>query len=330
MSCALPNRKAHQVRTLFCLLLFLASCPHAVAQQSDLLLQNDEEADKLTVLLGDREFLTYQYAPEFALPHIWPLRSPSGKPLTEQKPDPYPHHRSLWIADRVRIGQHLDVDFYHCFKNYHQEGKPESGYKHFIRHKEFAALHSEANSATFTAKLQWIVNDSTPVIEETRTHRAVALDDGEYLLDMQWELRPASGRTDLVVVSDWVHYAWPYLRVHPQFSGENGGTITADNGNRGQSQTNNQYAKWVDYSNTVEGKTEGVAVFPFEQQTPFKWLTREYGTFGPRRPDQLSGKHFALKPDDPLKGHAAIFVHQGNAQTGRVAERYQQYVDGKL
>lgn len=318
------------MRSCFCLLPLLVMCHHVAAQHAELVLQRDDETGKLSVLSDDHELLTYQYASEFALPHIWPLRSPSGKLLTEQHPDPFPHHRSLWIADRIKIGSELDVDFYHCFKNFRQSGVPESGYKHFIRHEEFADAKADGQTATFTSRLRWIVNESTPVIHETRTHRVVALGNGEYLLDLQWELRPANDREDLTIVSDWVHYAWPYLRVHPQFSGENGGKILSDTGARGQSQTNDKYARWIDYSNTVEGKSEGVAVFPFTQSEPIKWLTREYGTFGPRRPDRLSGTRFALKPEQPLKGRAAIFVHQGDATAGRVAERYQQYLEGQL
>ena len=83
--------------------------------------------------------------------------------------------------------------------------------------------------------------------------------------------------------SDWVHYAWPYVRMDPAWSGTQGGVIDDDQGRRGQAATNEQYAEWIDYSNTVDGETDGVAVLLPPSDEPRKWLTREYGTFGPRR-----------------------------------------------
>ena len=88
-------------------------------------------------------------------------------------------------------------------------------------------------------------------------------------------------------------------------------------------------ARWIDYSNTIEGKAEGVAVFQRPDGQEHRWLTREYGTFGPRRPDSQSGKPFTLEKGDSITQRVAILVHLGDVKTGRVAERYQQYVKGK-
>ncbi len=291
-------------------------------------MQRDDDAGTLTVIADGREILAYQYGPTFALPHYWPVRSPSGKLLTVQHPDPYPHHRSLWIADNVQGPEGPAVDFYHCWKNYNQNDKPESGFRHFIRHQRFGQLNAADGRADIQAELSWIVNQTTPVLDEHRTLSVVALGNGEYLLDLAWELKASHG--DVKFLSDDVHYAWPYVRIHPQFSGENGGTITNDQGNTGQAGTNGIVAKWIDYSNTVEGDTEGLAVFIFPDGETHKWLTREYGTFGPRRADKLSGSKFLLKTGDSVKGRVGILVHRGDVQSGRVSQRYQQYIEGEL
>ena len=39
---------------------------------------------------------------------------------------------------------------------------------------------------------------------------------------------------------------------------------------------------------------------------------------------------FVLKKGESLKQHVGILVHSGNAKTGRVAERYQQFIAGKF
>lgn len=315
------------MRTLVCMALSAMSViAHAEAPQFEL--QRDDQAGQLRVMLDGREILAYRYGEQYALPHYWPVRSPSGKLLTEQHPDPFPHHRSVWIADKVKVGERPAVDFYHCWTNYRVDGDPTSGYRHYIRHQRFANVETTDRSATVEAQLHWVIDDAEPVIEDVRTLRVFALGDGEYLVDLAWELKAL--QNDVAFTSDWVHYAWPYVRIHPQFSGLQGGVICNDQGRQGEKGANAQYAKWIDYSNSIDGRAEGLAVFVYPDGQEHKWLTREYGAFGPRRPDQLSGTGFELKRGETLPGRVGILVHQGDVSTGRVAERYRQYVEGRL
>lgn len=126
------------------------------------------------------------------------------------------------------------------------------------------------------------------------------------------------------------HYAWPFLRLDPVWNGEHGGTITADSGATGEKATNMRPARWIDYSNTVEGRTEGLAVFQFPDGAVHRWLTREYGTFGPRRPDDRSGRPFTVRKGESLTQRAGVLAHAGDAVSGRVAERYEKHVRGGL
>jgi hypothetical protein len=130
-------------------------------------------------------------------------------------------------------------------------------------------------------------------------------------------------------VSDDVHYAWPYLRLETRWSGEGGGAITADTGATGQEATNMKTAKWIDYSKTVEGETAGVAIFQSPDGKDHRWLTREYGCFGPRRPDDRSGKPFTLKKGESITQRVGVLVHAGDLKSGRVADRYKKYIEGK-
>jgi hypothetical protein len=309
-------------------LLVVSACSRLHAESPRWSLQRDDQSGQLSASVDGREVLTYQYSPQYALPHYWPLRSPSGKLLTVQHPDPYPHHQSLWIADKIKTSAGDEVDFYHYWKNYKNRDDPTAGFRHFIRHLDFVALEANGATANVQTKLQWVINETTPVVEESRSLWLIGLSDGEYLLDLAWELKPAAA--SVTFTSDAVHYAWPYVRVHPQFSGQNGGVITNDRGNQGQSATDGKVARWIDYSNTVDGKTEGLAIFQCPDDAPHKWLTREYGCFGPRRPDDLSGTGFTLKSSESLTGRVGILVHRGNVSSGRVADRYRQYHNGTL
>jgi hypothetical protein len=71
-------------------------------------------------------------------------------------------------------------------------------------------------------------------------------------------------------------------------------------------------------------------VFQFPDGAEHQWLTREYGTFGPRRENARSGKEFTLKKDRSMIQRVGVLVHRGDVKSGRVAERYQLYAVGEL
>jgi hypothetical protein len=281
-------------------------------------LHRDDAAGRVTVAAEGREIVSWQFGTASTMPHWFPLKSPSGKDLLIQHPDPYPHHRAMWIADKVQLGDGPVVDFYHGLP---REAMP------CIRHVETGTPEVPFGAcAAVGARLQWIANGA-PVLDDERLMVLVPLADGEALIDLAWTLRAAHG--PVTFHSDWIHYAWPYLRVHPQFSAESGGTLVDDQGRTGQGGTNGRYANWIDCSNTVDGVTEGVAVFVPQDGQWRKWLTRDYGCFGPRRDDAQSGVKFTLEKGEELSGRVRIFVHRGDAVTGRVAERYREYVDAE-
>lgn len=284
-------------------------------------LQRDDAKHALAVVVDGKKALEYHYAPDEFLPYIHPLRSPSGKDLLVRLTRPYPHHRSFWIADTVQLAGHPAASFYH-----------DAYYKknHRIRHDRFLEAKVAGGAATLKMQLLWELGKKTPALKETRHLRLVPLGKGEYFIDLRFQVGADYG--DVRFVSDWVHYAWPYLRMHPQFSVQKGGKIVNSEGGVNQAGTNAKVAKWVDYSNTVDGATEGLAVFSHtENEHPHKWLTRNYGTFGPRRIDAKSGnRSFVLKQGERLTMRVGVLVHRGDVEGGRVAERYQQYIRGEL
>ena len=286
----------------------------------------DDDAGQLTVLIDGKEAFVYQYGPEVDLTHIWPLRSPSGKNMLTQQADPFPHHRAFWFADTVQLDGGRRARFYDALYTGADRRPP---FRDRIRHDAFSALEPGKVGA-YREKLVWTMDHDVPVLDERRDVRIVPLGKGEYLLDITFTLTAAHG--DVAFVSDAVHYAWPYLRINETFNGQHGGTITNDRGQTGQKETNMQPARWVDYSNTVDGMTEGLAVFqwPDADSQPRRWLTREYGTFGPRRPDAQSGKPFTVAEGKSLSQRVGVLVHRGDVETGRVAERYEQYVEGRM
>jgi len=315
---------------LIVLSTLLAALPAAVlAADSRVEFRRDDAKGGMAVLVDGREALVYQYAADLDMAHFYPVRSPGGKSMTVQHPNPYPHHRSFWFADKVRLADQRAVEFYAALYTGKDRQNPAPPFRDHIRHLEFIDGPAEKDQAEITMKLVWEMDDNKAVLDETRRMRVAALGEGEYFLDITFTLTAAHG--DVTFVSDAVHYAWPYVRMNPAFSVDGGGRMTNSEGGVNQQGTHNQPARWIDYSNTVEGETAGLAVFtaPDDPQ-PSRWLTRDYGTFGPRRPDARSGKPFTVAKGESIAQRIGVLVHRGDVQAGAVAERYQRYVDGNL
>ncbi len=310
-----------------------APLPSQAADDADTtrikLVKNDAQG-QMQVLIDGQEALVYQYGADRDLAHYYPVRSPSGKSMTVQKTDPYPHHRSFWFGDRVRLaGQERDASFYAPLYSQVDKKDPKSPFRDRVRHLEFLPEKVTGERAEIGMKLVWEMDQGKPVLDETRSMRIVALGQGEYFLDVTFKVTAAHG--DVEFTSDWVHYAWPYIRMNKEFSVQGGGTIINSAGGKNQQETNGKPADWVDYYNTIEDETEGLAFFSHpDNPRPHKWLTRDYGCFGPRRIDAKSGTRFTLKKGESLVRRVGVLVHRGDTQAAKVAERYKQYAQGDL
>ncbi len=292
-------------------------------------LRQDNQENQLQILIDGREAVVYRYGPTVDLVHYFPVRSPSGKLLTIQQTEPYPHHRSVWFADTVQLEGRRKVSFYNALYSRKDKTDPNSPFRDHIRHLEFLASRVNGNQAEISARLVWEMDDDVPVLDELRRMRIANLGGGQYLMDLKFTLTATYG--DVSFVSDDVHYAWPYVRIHPQFSGNEGGKLFNSEGGVGQAGTHNQPARWIDYSNTVDGVTEGLTIFSHsDNEHPHRWLTREYGTFGPRREDARSGKTFVLTKNQSLRQRVGILVHRGDVDTANIAQRYQEYLQDDL
>ncbi len=306
-----------------------SASPPEAAQPRRVQLKHDEQAGRLHILIDGREALVYRYGADVDLPHYYPVRSPSGKSMTVEHPQPYPHHRSFWFADKVRLAGQRAVNFYGAWYTSADRENPHAPFRDHIRHVAFLEPAGRADQPIVRARLIWEMDSDRPVLDELRTMRVVPLNDGEYFLDLVFTVTASYG--DVAFVSDAVHYAWPYVRMSTAFSVDRGGTITSSTGGKNQKGTHNKVAAWIDYTNTVDGQTEGLAILSHpSNEHPHRWLTRDYGCFGPRRPDAKSGKPFTLRRGESLSTRVGVLVHRGDVVGGKVAERYAAYAEGKL
>jgi len=301
--------------------------------------KDDKKASAQTVLIDGAEAFVYRYGDDLEVPYFYPVRSPSGKLMTleiadAKKKQSYPHHRSFWFTDKIQLAGQRDVNFYSAYYGRVDRKNPQSPFRDRIKPVKFLVPETSVEKGKSVArpgmKLVWQADRKPAYLDETRDMRIVALGKGEYFLDITFTVTASYG--DVRFTSDSVHYAWPYLRMHPQFSVSRGGKITNSEGGENQKGTHNKVAKWVDYSGAVGGVTEGLAIFSHpENDHPHKWLTRDYGCFGPRRIDKRSGnRKYVLKKGQSLKRRVGVLVHRGDVKGGEVSKRYEMYAGGKL
>lgn len=292
----------------------------------------DHPADgEMHIVVDGQDALVYQYRDGQDLVHFFPVQSPFGQSMTAQKAEPHPHHRSFWFVDQVKVDGSRPVNLYLALYSGSErsiDSKPP--YKDHVRHVAFKKGTAGNNQAELTAQLIWEFDGDKPVLDERRSMRVVALGENEWLLDITFTLTAEYG--DLEFVSDERHYGWPYVRMNSAFCVEGGGTITSSEGGVNQEGTDGKNARWVDYVNTVYGKTSGLAILAHPATGPEspKWLTRDYGCFGPRRDDEKSGKPFTLVKGDSISQRVGILVHRGDTKAGKVADRYAAFVAEEL
>src|SRR6266576_6358042 len=118
--------------------------------------KRDDAKGQLRILIGGKEALVYCYGNDVDLPHFYPVRSPSGKSMTVEQTEPYPHHRSFWFADTVQLAGQRQVSFYNAF--YSGTGDKQNPKPPFLDHIQrlaFTAQRGGNKDAELDLKLLW-------------------------------------------------------------------------------------------------------------------------------------------------------------------------------
>ena len=309
----------------------IVALPPCVAAESAIKFRRDDGRGEFWVDVDGAQAFCYRYGEKHDLPHFFPINSPDGQSMTVQQTEPYPHHRSFWFGDRVSLKGQRKVATYNALysgiKN--EDGTYAAPFKDGVRQVSFDNITTNGDVGEVRMKLLWHMDNDTPVLDETRKMRVRSLGKAEYLIDVEFTVTATYG--DVEFSSDDVHYAWPYLRLNSEFAVPGGAKMIADSGPVTEARSTKVVANWIDYSNPAGDKNCGLAMFSHDDNAkPHRWLTRDYGCFGPRRIDAKSGKPFVLAKGESMKRRIGVLVHRGDVETGRVAERYSAYIRNEL
>jgi hypothetical protein len=284
------------------------------------------EKNQVAVTVNGELFTCYKFASSQKYPYFWPVNGPaSGKSVTTETSQPYPHHHSLFFGcDRVNGG------------NYWQESNEDGqivsqGPKLACRRPRL--IEASGKRVIFTDKCFWRKGADEPVILDLRRIVITAPSESLRFIDFEISLEPLM---DVEILK--TNHSLFSARVVPELSVNAGSTpaypearpsgrlINAE-GETGEKGTWGVASPWCDYSGTRDGVTEGIAILqhPDNRWFPSKWFTRDYGFFSPTPMFWLEDGRLELPKGQTLTLRYRVVVHSGDAKTAAIAEIFKRY-----
>lgn len=266
------------------------------------------EADKVVVTVAGRLFTCYKFGKAQKYPYFWPVDGPvSGKSVTTESSEPYPHHHSLFFGcDRVNGG------------NYWQDGNDRGQ----VVSQGPKIIEAEGQRIVFRDECLWVQPGKQPVIRDLRCVTVTAPDRLTRFIDLQITLVPLA---EVQILK--TNHSLFAARVVPELSVGSGGTLVNAEGKTGEKGTWGVESAWCDFFGTRENLTEGIAILqhPSNRWYPSKWFTRDYGFFSPTPMNWLENDQLVFAMGQKFTLRYRVVVHAGDAKAARMAEIFEQY-----
>jgi hypothetical protein len=266
------------------------------------------EKDQIAVSINGKLFTLYKFADSQKYPYLWPVNGPlSGKSITTETSEPYPHHHSLFFGcDRVNGG------------NYWQDVNARGQ----ILSQGPKIIEAAGERIVLTDTCLWKQPDKEPVIEDTRQIIISAPSEKLRFIDFKITVTPL---VDIEILK--TNHSLFSARVMPELSVQSGGTLINAQGDTSEKGTFGIASPWCDYSGTRNGLTEGIAILqnPKNRWCPSKWFTRDYGFFSPTPMNWLEDGKLNLAKGEKLTLEYRVIVHAGDYKTANIAGLFSQY-----
>ena len=278
----------------------------------------------MTVTIDGKPFTTFHNGTDAGKPFLAPLRSASGKIVTRRFPmEDVPgesrdhlHHRGLWFC-------YDDVNGVKFWENDPSYTKPHMG-RIVVR---TTSWKDGDRSGTLAAAMEWRGPDGKALLLEDRT--MVFYDDPKLrIIDFTIVLTSAVD----VTLGDTKEGAFA-IRLADNFTERKGGRMVDADGRARMVNVWGKRSAWVDYTAEVDGERLGVAMFdnPRNPRYPTYWHARDYGLFALNPfgrnafdPNQEESQ-WTLPKGQKLEFRWRVLIHPGDAETGHVADLYNEY-----
>ncbi len=266
------------------------------------------EKNQVVVTVGGQVFTCYKFDTAQKYPYFWPVNGPaSGKSITTETSEPYPHHHSLFFGcDRVNGG------------NYWQEAN-ERGQ---ILSQRPKIVEASGSRVVFTDVGLWKQPGKEPVIRDQRQIVITAPTESLRFIDFTITLEPL---TDIRILK--TNHSLFSARVVPELAVTAGGTLVNAEGKTGEKGTFGIASPWCDYYGTRAGVTEGIAILqhPSDRWYPAQWFTRDYGFFSPTPMNWLPGDKLEIPKGEKLTLNYRVVVHSGDTQRAGIPALFDAY-----
>lgn len=296
-----------------------------------------EQGDRVRVEIHGEHFTDFVFK---GAPHVYfyPLLGPGGARMTRGWPmedlageeHDHKHHRSLWFSHGAVNG----VDFW--------AETPKSG---GIVHDKLVEVKSGMESGLLRASAKWVAPGGETVLRSETAFRVFARPASERLFD--FEVTLTAGDKE-VVLGDTKEGSMA-IRVNESMrltvakkpgdkkAAAGAGRIAQSTGELNE-KTWGKRAAWCDYSGPVNGRTVGVAIFdhPSNPRHPTWWHVRDYGLFAANpfgihdfEKKEAGAGNLTIPPKQSVTFKYRFYLHEGDEQQAKVAERYKDYTEGK-
>jgi hypothetical protein len=265
--------------------------------------------NRIDVTVGNRFFTSYRFQDDEKYPFFFPVNGPvSGGSVTSMRNGIWPHHSSLFFGcDRVNGG------------NYWQEGLDRGR----IISLGARIIEAKGERVVIEDECIWKRPDAPAPILDRRKIIITAPTENIFQLDFDIEMEML---TDVTI--EKTNHSLFSVRVDPDLSVDQGGTMKNADGNETEKGTFGIASPWIDCYGTRKTGVEGIAVLqhPSNPWFPSPWFTRNYGFISPTPMFwPTDGKETRLKKGEKLNLRYRVLVHAGDTQQANIAEAYEKY-----
>jgi hypothetical protein len=305
------TRGVRIISTLLVVACVSSACSNLPRNAPALLLHAETQDDAVIVRVDGEVFTTYRFAPSQKYPYLFPVNGPrSGRSITTESSDPYPHHHSLFIAcDRVNGA------------NFWQEDNARGQ----IVSQGPTIEEQGGGRVVISDRCDWRVPGQEAVLQDERRITIQAPGPDLRWIDCEFTL-VALAPVEILKTNHSLFAA----RVVPELSVGSGGTLVNAEGKTTEKGTWGVASAWCDASGERQGVAEGIAILqhPANRWYPAPWFTRDYGFLSPTPmfwPE--NGESTQLAQGERLTLRYRVVVHAGNAETAHITQLAEDYAN---
>lgn len=286
--------------------IFVSTFFRATADGLSLTARKDGE--QITISMGEALVTAYKFSSDQKYPFLYPVNGPlSGKSVTTESAEPYPHHHSLFFGcDRVNGG------------NYWQEGN-ERGQ---IRSQGPSIVQAEGERIVVEDECLWQIPAEDAVMRDRRRITVSVPSPTLRIIDFEITLDPL---VDITI--EKTNHSLFSARMAPELSVSSGGTLVNAQGDHAEAGTFGVKSPWCDYSGTRDGIREGLALFqhPSNPWYPAAWFTRDYGFFSPTPMYWPEGESTFLARGKKVVLRYRVVVHGDDTSAETLGRLFTEY-----